>query len=768
MFVHVVAQPAPPETERLSELGLTIFDASPVAILRADSRGVLLDVNPRACKLLGCPEHELRGRHFGGFTHPEQRARDAAEHGRLMRGEVDRLHLRTRWVRRDGEPLEVDLSVTAVRDGAGRIEFLFGVAIDVTEQVRAQAALAEREAHYRAFFERNSSVMLLIHPESGQIVDANESAARFYGWDVETLRTMRITDINLLPDDVVTHELGRAWCGADDHFFFPHRLASGEVRDVEVHVSKLHQQGRLFTLSIVHDVTERSRAERDLAHSEARLRRTEEIAQVGGWDFDPERSVVVVSEGFREILGLGPREDLDREALQRFVLPEHREAFRAAWRGALLREGTFDVDVAVRTAHGEERWVKVRGSFTRGHDGGRRLVGALADITERRRVEVDRERALHEVERIARAKESFLATMSHEIRTPMNGVLGMVDALSATPLSDVQREMLETLEGSGRTLLRVIDDVLDMAKIQSGHLRIDRRPFDLGALAREVATLYRPTASGRGLALALSLDPQDELRIEGDPERLRQVLTNLVSNAIKYTHSGRVDVRIERRDEDRLHFEVADTGGGIPEEARAHLFERFMQVGPDRRGSTGLGLAISQRLVRAMGGRIEVETEVGVGSRFWFELELPKALEGALEAARAAPDGPIRPLDVLVAEDNPVNRRVVEVMLRRLGHRVTTVDDGRAALEACRERAWDVVLMDVYMPELDGIEATRRIRAHEAAAGVGPTPIVALTASALVEEQDACDLAGMTAFLSKPLSRQDLQRVLQDVARADA
>ncbi len=546
-------------------------------------------------------------------------------------------------------------------------------------------------------------------------------------------------------------------------------------------------------IAIRTDITERKKAEAAQAESEVRFRQLAENIQDVFWIVTPDNhQMIYVSPAFESIWGRSCRQLYADPTLWLNAL--HEEDVGRVQQALETKQslGTFDEEYRIVRSDGAVRWIRDRAfPICDSHGEVVRIVGVARDITEQRLAMEEAKRLAAEAQAASKAKSEFLATMSHEIRTPMNGVIGFAGLLLDSPLNETQRQYATIIRSSGEALLSVINDILDFSRIEANKLSVERLPFDLAGSITSAASLLRLQAVDKGLSLEVKIDPGFKWRALADPVRLRQVLLNLIGNAVKFTDAGGVTISVgveagtaPRSAPSSVTIRVADTGIGIDEAKQKLLFQKFSQADSSttrKYGGTGLGLAISKSLVELMGGVIGMESQPGIGSVFWFTVpviaeEHPSSgggegqtPESALPPASAVVEAaPVTPWRVLVAEDTLPNQKLAEHLLKKLNCAVDLAPDGRRAVELARRSVYDMVFMDLHMPEMDGCEATREIRRLENEGllpGSKPgrrLPIVALTASVLEDDRARCREAGMDGFLTKPISKTALTGSLRE------
>jgi len=519
--------------------------------------------------------------------------------------------------------------------------------------------------------------------------------------------------------------------------------------------------------AFVADEWERGRVVQALARSKQRLSLATEIANINVWEMDY-RNRELASDGARPTNGGGATYESLNADIWRGVHPLDRDRGQALW-DQHVKDGTpYRLVHRMMQQDGPHYWVESAIEAIKDSRGRViRTVGVIRNIDDVKRAELALAKARDDAESANRAKSLFLATMSHEIRTPLNGVLGMAQAMAMDELTPAQRERLCVVHASGEALLAILNDVLDLAKIEAGKLEFEEIEFDLEEVARGAHQAFTAEANKKGLSFALDIEGAQGV-YRGDPTRLRQILYNLVSNALKFTDIGEIRVTARWRDE-RLALAVADTGVGIPADRLQALFGRFDQADASttrRFGGTGLGLAICRELAEMMGGSIDVESTPGLGSIFTAILPLARVGDAPAALALPAPPAPDEEahalrLRVLAAEDNTVNQLVLKTLLHQVGVDPMVVSNGVEAIAAWEADDWDVILMDVQMPVMDGPTAARAIREREAATSRARTPIIALTANVMSHQLAEYIEAGMDGHVAKPIEAARLFEALE-------
>jgi len=503
------------------------------------------------------------------------------------------------------------------------------------------------------------------------------------------------------------------------------------------------------------DITELVQTLDQAERSEARLKLALSLAEIHVWEMDYQR---------RELFKAGEEslffeEPCTYPQLYKDIYaatdPRDRPAVEEQWRQHVEEGAPYRPVYRMLRSDGKEVWAESAATMEWDANGRpSRLVGALQNVTARKLAEQALVRAKDQAEAANLAKSTFLATMSHEIRTPLNGVLGMAQIMAADDLSDSQRERLQIIRKSGEALLAILNDVLDLSTIEAARLELQEAPFDISDLARGAHAAFSGLAAQKGLAFDLTIEDAARGSYLGDSTRVRQILYNLVSNGLKFTERGEVKVSIGASPAG-LILTVVDTGIGIAPERLGRLFQRFEQADASvtrKFGGTGLGLAICRELAQLMGGAVAVESRDGEGSTFTATLPLKRVAEAAPARAQASESAEaLPPLRVLAAEDNAINQLVLRTMLQQAGIEPTIVADGIQAMEAWGQAEWDLILMDIQMPEMDGLSATRAIRRQEAETGRRRTPIIALTANAMAHQVSEYAANGMDAFVAKPI-----------------
>jgi two-component system, sensor histidine kinase and response regulator len=757
-----------------------IVESVDVGIVDVNRDFALTYVNPALATLLGYTVDELIGQPALIIIADEDRARVLRKMQRRLQGDTSLYRYEVKLKAKDGAERWALHVGRAFRDAAGQVIGGTSVLTDITERKEAETALRMSEELFRATFQQ--AAVGIAHADlAGRYVRVNDRYCQIVGYSHAELLGRGFQDITH-PHDLAVDvaDLQRLRTGEiatslkDKRYLRPDGTVVWATRSWSVVHAADGQP--TYLLVIVQDIDAHKAAEQALRASEQTFRTLIEAAPVGITLVDEHGHRVGVNDAFCALTGYARDELIGTEA-SAIHEPEQREAIRSSLQRRLALGVTDRREITLRTKSGEQRTVLASGTTVTGAAGQPLWLSFFIDIMARQQMEDALRQANAALEKASTAKSAFLATMSHEIRTPLNGIIGLISLLVGTPLTAQQREFVAALQTSGEALLALIGDILDFSKIEAGQLTLEPQPLDLRQLVHEVVAPFAAQAQAKGLRLYAHVDPAVPPLLVGDAVRLRQVLLNLLGNALKFTAQGEVSLTVTLAEETAadvlLRIAVRDTGIGITPEGQVDLFAPFVQADGSttrRYGGTGLGLAITKRLVEAMGGQIGVQSTPGVGSAFWLTLRLacggtpadtPAAGTGVTTSARRG--------RILVAEDNAINRLVAVGLLERLGYAVATVETGQQAVERVRADDFDLVLMDVHMPEMDGLAATRAIRAQERVAGQGRhLPIVALTADALAGDVERSLEAGMDDHLTKPLTSARLAAALGRWVRADA
>jgi PAS domain S-box-containing protein len=749
-----------------------------------------LQVNATLCRMLGYTEQQLLALSWQDLTHADDWESSSRTVGRLLSHESARVETEKRYLHRSGRVVWARTSISLVRDSAGRPLHFVAHVEDIGERKRAEEALRESEERFRIMADGCPAAMSVTNAEGG-IQFVNRAFREFCGATLEQVEGGK-WQVLVHPDDAPQY-LGAFLRAVEERTPFRAearvRRADGEWRWVASYAEPRFSPAGEFLghAGLSPDITERKQGEQALQSSEEKFRQLAENIREVFWMMNPAASeVLYVSPAYEQVWGR-TCESVYEDPLSWLaaILPEDRDQAHSLFEKQVAGEPT-DSEYRIRTPDGGQRWIRDRAFPVRDQAGQViRVAGIAEDITERKRYEQELVQAREGADAANLAKSRFLANMSHEIRTPMNGVIGMLQLLLETDLTAEQREYAGVIETSGQTLLSLIDNILDLSKIEARKITLEHVDFDLRRTVDDAVQTLRAQADAKGLVFGWRAAPETPSLLRGDPNRLRQVLINLAANAIKFTARGEVAVRVEVESRDNgkatLGFAITDTGIGIRPEQASALFSPFVQADTSttrKYGGTGLGLSISKQLVEMMGGKIGFRSTEGEGSTFWFTAVFDTPADSALalnvrpasagrQSARQAPakersvvpPGMGRPrcdARILVAEDNPVNQRVLLAQLEKLGYQARAVASGMEAIEALKQEKYDLVLMDCQMPRMDGFEATRRIRES----GSPHVPIVAVTANAMAGDRDRCIGEGMSDYLSKPVQLRQLAEVV--------
>ncbi len=774
----------------------TLVDKLNVGIFQSTLDGRFLHVNEAVARLAGYDGAEDAGRVWAPevYVDPTQRGRlleILLREGRVQDAEIETL-------KKDGTTYWVSLNMVLLRDSQGNPESLMGALTDITQRRRMEEDLRASEERLRAIIEQAPMAMAIVGMD-GTIEYINRRSIENFGYLPEEIPTMDHWWVLAYPDEAYRREVVETWTGLTHQAIAERRAIQGHefsvtCKDGSVKATFIHGvpvAGKVFVM--FEDITERRLAEQRLVDLNQSLERKVEertralqrsfeqlenlARQVPGLLFQfqlfPNASVrfPYASEAGRERFELpAPASVENPEGLFDRVHPLDREALKDAIAASARTLEPFHREFRLLRPVQGTCWCSCDASPQRQEDGSVLWHGFVTDISDQKADEDALRLAKDAAESATRAKSLFLANMSHEIRTPMNALLGFLELVLDSPLDDQQRQYLALAQSRSKDLLMLIDDILDLSRIEAGRLTLEAQPFSPAGAVDDVVQMFSRAADRKGLRLVGQVSTSVPSEVIGDVRRMRQVLLNLVGNAIKFTTRGEIVVSVDRASdlEDALHFRVRDTGVGISAEETASIFAPFSQGAAPHVGETGgagLGLAIARRLAESMGGRLWLESERAVGSTFHFTARLQAQSSAPVPSSdgdEGVGEAPAR--KILVVDDDATCRYLVECMLKKHGHEICSARDGREALQILALERFDLVLMDVQMPGLDGLSTTRAIRSGGESVLAPDVPIIALTAFAMAGDEEICRAAGANGYLSKPVSARDLAAAVTVIA----
>ncbi|MBG0775997.1 MAG: PAS domain S-box protein [Desulfovibrionaceae bacterium] len=779
------------------ELQRAIVTISPAALYGVDLRGMVTVWNPAAERIFGWSAEEVMGAPLPIV--PEEHADQFQELRNRTLGGERFTNLEVRRRRKDGTLFDCSLSTAALLNDAGETVGIMAVIEDITERKQAERALKHSEENYRITLQSIGDAVIATDTH-GDVRHLNAVAAELTGWpEAEALGRPLAEIFPIINEDTrlpVESPLVKVLAegvvvGLANHTL----LVSRDGREVPIADSGapiFDDRGRIEGVVLVfRDQTAERADKRRIRESERKYRQLYGSIRDAIVVADMDRTIIDCNPSCLELFGYAKSEIVGNKSLLLYADEREFEQVGRTLGGQMLGTGFF-YSAWFRKKNGETFPGETSVYFRRDDEGRvTGFVGLIRDVTDRKQAEesllatnreleeaITRAEALAEEAQAAnRAKSEFLANMSHELRTPLNGAMGMLQLLQAQSLNAEAAECVEMALTSSEHLLHLLEDILDLSRVEAGRMEIAAREFELAEALRFVTGLYGHQARDRGIRLATDIAEDLPEELVGDPIRLRQILVNLVGNAVKFTERGEVELSVRRRGPARaaedgdgktveLLFGVRDTGVGIPRDMLERVFEPFTQVdGTLTRsyGGTGLGLAVVARLVDLMDGEITLESEVGVGTRALVRLPFRLPAEpGGRErrAADAPPAAATAPLRILVAEDDEVNSLFLQRSLQKLGHTATVVRNGKGVLELLARQDFDCILMDIQMPTMDGMEATAAIRRSTELGEKARIPIVALTAHAMSGDREKFLEAGMNDYISKPISIRGLREVL--------
>ena len=629
---------------------------------------------------------------------------------------------------------------------------------DISERKRSEETLKKSEERFRTLFE-NHSVIILLDPDTGNIIDANHAAADFYGWSVEQLKQMHIQQITNVSSDEVMVNMDKIRASKQNQFLFRHRRADGSIREVEVFSNKIELEGKDILYAIIHDVTERILAEHQLHKLSVVVEQSPAIVVIT----DPDGNIEYVNPMFVEVTGYSAEEARGQNPRILKSGLMSKKVYEELWQ-TILSGGVWSGELQNKKKNGEFYWDQAVISAIRNKENViTNFVAVKVDITEQKKIFAELTAAKEKAEESDRLKSAFLANISHEIRTPMNGILGFAQLLKEPHLTgEEETEYIDLIQKSGERMLNLINNLINISRIEAGETMLQESETPVNELMRDLYAFFKPEIDKKGLRLNLKTGlPDNDSVIETDSGKLIQILTNLIQNALKFTSSGEIDFGYNRSNS-TLEFYVIDTGIGIAADMKEKIFDRFHQVDNTltrTQEGSGLGLSISQAYVEMLGGTIRIESREGWGSEFYFTLPYRPTFLQQKPIPSPVNQKPIITapfITILIAEDDAVSRLLLKKNLTDENINTLFAVNGKEAVEMVQQhQEINIVLMDIRMPVMNGFDTTRVIKELRP-----DLPVIVQTAFTSKDEKDKSHEAGCDGYITKPINKVELLELI--------
>lgn len=737
-------------------------------------RGVVVQANRSVYNRLGLMEHEVVLKNFSAFFSMPKR--EEAKHVVSDAFFGKKVMFSGELLKQDGKIIPVEARI--FKGNWSQKEVVFAICQDITLRIQAEQIIKHSEEKFSKAFDNNAVMMVICSFDESRFIDVNETFLKATGFNREQVIGVTSHDLKIF-SDVALHEKLKQLI-----------KKSGRVRDFETSILRSDEneilcslstelidiQGEKCFLFVIDDITERKRAQEKILLSEQRFRELAELLPEKVFEADINGYLTFANNYLQDFFGFHLNQMEDKIHITDLFSKKSRGVIRNYLKNSQLEKELPSVELIAQKVNGTTFPTLTHIIAVIENKRVSRFMGVMVDITIRKLQELELIKAKDQAEEASRAKERFLSTMSHEIRTPMNAVIGMANILIQDEPMDYQMDHLQTLKLSAEGLMALLNDILDFSKIEAGKLTINKYPVNLKQTSEGVYNLFKHTAQKKGIDIQLDYDDSIPQTVLCDQGRLNQILTNLISNAIKFTINGGVTISLKKVKETSasvtVKFSVVDTGIGIPTNKQNLIFREFTQANPNTTrefGGTGLGLAISKKLVNMLKGKLDVKSQVGKGSEFYFTLCLRKS-----KSTKVGVDNPIKsqvptgkggkPLSILVVEDNEINSFIAIKFLKDWGFQTTLAENGVEAIECVKENHFDIILMDLEMPVMSGYEATKKIR-QLPDPYKREIPIIALTASAMLDVQAKIFSLGMNGFILKPFNPNDLKEKIVELVR---